>query len=160
MKTTRISPLAAIALSLSTVSNVNVSAFQVLHTAPLLSLSSFSRRSISTQLEASTLDTDTTSSTATTAQSDKTAIITEAEGQVLSIYHTQQPSSNNSKSFAVIKLCEEEIALPKTLSAGGVAGDNVPLVDVDIDSNFNEDAVLSFYIKLHKIPMWDYQYRT
>lgn len=138
MKTTRISPLAAIALSLSTVSNVNVSAFQVLHTAPLLSLSSFSRRSISTQLEASTLDTDTTSSTATTAQSDKTAIITEAEGQVLSIYHTQQPSSNNSKSFAVIKLCEEEIALPKTLSAGGVAGDNVPLVDVDIDSSESE----------------------
>ena len=119
-------------------SNVNVSAFQVLHTAPLLSLSSFSRRSISTQLEASTLDTDTTSSTATTAQSDKTAIITEAEGQVLSIYHTQQPSSNNSKSFAVIKLCEEEIALPKTLSAGGVAGDNVPLVDVDIDSSESE----------------------
>ena len=138
MKTTRISPLAAIALSLSTVSNVNVSAFQVLHSAPLLPLSSFSRRTFSTQLEASTLDTDTTSSTATTAQSDKTAIITEAEGQVLSIYHTQQPSSNNSKSFAVIKLCEEEIALPKTLSAGGVAGDNVPLVDVDIDSSESE----------------------
>jgi len=135
-------------LSLSTSSNV--AAFQL--NKPLLSATSSAQRYINSrsilqlqqrsyssssihQLRSapaeSVAELDTPINTKSTTDNTNENTITEAEGKVLSY----QTLPTTSASFAVVKLIEEELYIPQTLTAVGVgvAGDNdngsVPLIN-------------------------------